>query len=141
VPELDFLALQNRLVQQGVAVRYARRLAEELAEHCDDLRDEALATGLLPEEVACFAEKRLGSADEIAAAVLHRPELRAWIYRYPRLARVALPLAFVALLPAAPLFAGINHADSLLRWSCCAMLSALFTAMLLLCMQLSIALA
>ncbi|HLU07704.1 MAG TPA: hypothetical protein VKZ91_14190 [Woeseiaceae bacterium] len=141
MPELDFVSLQNRLVQQGVAARYARRLAGELAEHYEDLRDEAIGTGFLPDEAACFAEEQLGSADEILSAVFHRPELRSWIYRYPRVARIALPVAFVALLPAVPVFAGMNHADSLLRWTCCAMLSALFTALLMLCLQLSIALA
>jgi hypothetical protein len=141
MPEPDFLAFQNRLLQQGVALRYARRLAGELAEHYEDLRSEAIGTGFLPDEAACFAEEHLGSADNIAAAVFHRPELRSWIYRYPRMARIALPLAFVALLPAAPVFAGITHADSLLRWTCCVMLSALFTALLMLCMQLSLALA
>jgi hypothetical protein len=141
MPEPDFVALQNRLVRQGVALHYARRLAGELAEHYEDLRDEAMGTGFLPDEAACFAEKRLGSADNIASAVFHRPELKSWMYRYPRVARIALPLAFVALLPAAPVFAGINHADSLLRWTCCAILSAVFTALLMLCMQLSIALA
>jgi hypothetical protein len=50
-------------------------------------------------------------------------------------------LAFVALLPVAPLIAGFNHAESVVRWTCCAMLSAIFTAVLLLCMPLSIALA
>lgn len=141
MPEPDFLLLQSRLVQQGVSVSYARRLAGELAEHYEDLRDEAMGTGILPDQAACFAEQQLGSAESIASAVFHRPELRSWIYRYPRVARIALPLAFVALLPAAPVFAGINHADSLLRWTCCAMLSAVFTALLMLCMQLSIALA
>jgi Zn-dependent protease len=141
MPEPDFLAFERRLLQQGVDLRYARRLGLELAEHYEDLRHEAERTGILPGEVAGFAAERLGSASNIAAAVRQRPELRPWVYRYPQLARLALPLAFAALLPVAPLFAGINHAESVLRWICCAMLSAIFTAVLLLGMQLSIALA
>jgi hypothetical protein len=141
MPEPDFLAFQKRLLQQGVGLRYAKRLAGELAEHYEDLRHEAERSGILPAEVAGFAMERLGSASDVAAAVRGRPELRSWPYRYPQLALLALPLAFVALLPMAPVFAGINHAESVFRWTCCAMLSAIFTAVLLLCLQLSIALA
>lgn len=141
MPEPDFLAFQKCLLQQGVDLRYARRLAGELAEHYEDLRREAERTGIAPGEAAGFAAERLGSASNISAAVRQQPELRSWVYRYPQLARLLLPLAFAALLPAAPLFAGINHAESVLRWTCCAMLSAIFTAVLMLCMQLSIALA
>jgi hypothetical protein len=128
-------------LQQGVDLSYARRLGLELAEHYEDLRQEAERTGIAPGEVAGFAAERLGSAGNIAAAVRQRPELRSWSYRYPQLARLALPVTFAVLLPVAPLIAGINHAESVLRWTCCAMLSAIFTAVLLLCMQLSIALA
>jgi len=141
MPEPDFVAFQRCLLQQGADLRYARRLAGELAEHYEDLRHEAERAGISPGEVAGFAAERLGSASNISAAVRQRPELRSWSYRYPQLARLLLPLAFAALLPVAPLFAGINHAESVLRWTCCAMLSAIFTAVLLLCMQLSIALA
>jgi hypothetical protein len=141
VPEPDFLAYQKRLARQGVDPRYARRLAAELAEHYDDLREEAQRSGIPRGEVSMFAAQRLGSASAITAAVRERPELKSWPYRHPQLARVALPLAFAALLPVAPLIAGFNHAESVLRWTCCAMLSAIFTALLLLSLQLSIALA
>jgi hypothetical protein len=140
MPEPDFLAFEKDLVQQGVAVRYARRIAGELADHYEDLRHEAELSGISPGDVAGFAAERLGSANNIAAAVRQRPELRSWIYRHPQLARLALPLAFVVLLPVTPLYVGINHAESVFRWSCCAMLSAIFTAVFLLCLQLSIAL-
>jgi hypothetical protein len=141
MPEPDFLAFQKGLLRQGVDLRYARRLVGELAEHYEDLRHEAERSGIPPGEAPGFAVERLGSASDIAAAVRQRPELRSWPYRYPQLARLALPLEFAVLLPVAPLFAGLNHAESVLRWTCCAMLSAIFTAVLLLCMQLSIALA
>jgi len=141
MPDPDFLAFQKCFVQQGVDPGYARRLTCELAEHYQDLRREAERSGVSPGEVAGFAAERLGSASAISAAIGEQPDLRSWVYRYPQLARLVLPLAFAALLPVAPLFAGINHAESVLRWTCCAMLSAIFTAVLLLCMQLSIALA
>jgi hypothetical protein len=141
MPEPDFPAFQKCLLQQGVDLRYARRLVAELKEHYEDLRHEAERSGVSPGEAAGFAVERLGSVSDIAAAVGQRTELRAWPYRYPQLARLALPMAFAILLPVAPLFASLNHAESVLRWTCCAMLSAVFTAVLLLCMQLSIAMA
>lgn len=141
MPEPDFLVFQKRLLQQGLHPRYAQRLAAELAEHYDDLLEEARRSGIPRGEAPVFAAQRLGSASAITAAVRQRPELKSWPYRHPQLARIALPLAFAALLPVAPLIAGLNHAESVLRWACCAMLSAIFTALLLLSMQLSIALA
>jgi len=140
VPDPDFVSLEQRLLRQGVSLAYAHRLTLELSDHYDDLREDALKSGATKEGSSSLAGERLGTAGEIAAAVATRPELMSWIYRYPQLARVALPLAFVALLPVAPVFAGIEHAPSVLRWTCCMMLSAMFTTVLLLCMQLSIAL-
>jgi hypothetical protein len=136
----DFAYLEQRLLRQGVSPSYAHRLAHELSDHYDDLCGDALKSGATLEGSSFSAQERLGVLDDIAAAVAARPELMSWVYRYPQLARVALPLAFVALLPAAPVFAGIAHAPSVLRWTCCMMLSAALTAVLLLCMQLSIAL-
>ena len=138
MPDPDFVAFERRLLRQGVDRRYARRLAEELAGHYDDLRLEAQRAGIPPDAVAGFTTERLGSPNDIADAVGQQPDLRSWCYRYPQLARFALPLAFAALLPMTPFIAGINHAESVLRWSCCVMLSAMFTAFLMLCMQLSI---
>lgn len=140
MPEPDFGSFHERLFAQGIAYRYAARLAQELAEHYEDLRIEAERAGMDPAAAAFMAEERLGSVDHVAEAASRHPELKSWSYRYPQVARIVLPIAFVALLPVAPFAAGLAHAGSIARWTCCAMLSAMFTAMLLLCMQLSIAL-
>ncbi|MEQ9562518.1 MAG: hypothetical protein RLN69_08365, partial [Woeseiaceae bacterium] len=69
-----------------------------------------------------------------------RSELRSWIYRYPGLARIILPVAWIVLLPATPVFVGVAHVTSILRWSACLLLSALVTAAMMLIMQLSLTL-
>jgi hypothetical protein len=46
----------------------------------------------------------------------------------------------VALLPLVPLFAGVTYAGVIARWSACLVLSATFTAALMLMLQMSLAL-
>lgn len=138
MPEPDFRAFEQRLLDGGIASTHAHRIAEELEGHWQDLCDEARHAGLGGEEVTAWAHRRLGGEGEITAAVFARPELKCWIYRYPGVARVALPLAYLSLLSAVPLLAGVHHAPLLARWGACLMLSALFTAALMLILYLSI---
>jgi hypothetical protein len=53
---------------------------------------------------------------------------------------IVLPVAFVLLLPSAPLFAGAVHLSSIFRWLACLILSGLITATMMLILQLSITL-
>lgn len=138
MPEPDFRAFERRLLEGGIAAAHARRIADELAAHWQDLCDEAHRAGLGGEEMTTWANGQLGSEGEITAAVFARPELKGWIYRYPNVARVALPVAYLSLLPAVPLVAGVHHAPLLARWGACLMLSALFTGALMLILYLSI---
>lgn len=138
MPEPDFRAFEHKLLEGGIAAAHARRIADELAGHWQDLCDEARRAGLGREETTAWASRRLGSEGEITAAVFARPELKCWIHRYPKVARVALPVAYLTLLPAVPLVAGVHHAPLLARWGACLMLSALFTAALMLILYLSI---
>jgi hypothetical protein len=48
------------------------------------------------------------------------------------------PVAYLALLPAVPIFAGIAHAETLARWGLSLVLAGLMTASMLLVMQLAI---
>ena len=66
--------------------------------------------------------------------------MQHWIYRYPRVARIVLPMAYVAVLPLAPVQAGMANAGLLARWGAALMLSAGVTAAMLLAMQLAIVL-
>ena len=65
-------------------------------------------------------------------------ELKTWAFRFPHLAVVVYPLACVAILPAIPVFAGIAHRATLVRWGASVLAAGLVTASMLLLMQLSI---
>ena len=132
--------LQTELVDAGVAPRHVRRIMGELSDHLDDLQTEALESGQEPADARRQAIRRLGDTQQIARRILAEPSNRAWIYRYPRVARIYLPLAYALLLPAAPVFAGLANPAAVIRWSAALMLSAGVTAAMLLCMQLAIVL-
>lgn len=139
MPDRGLDMLRKQLLESGVAPRHVARLVSELSDHFDDLETEAIREGLSSERAAETARERIGDANLIAQQVLSDPELRCWFHRYPRLARILLPLVYVLLLPAAPLYAGFAHAPAIGRWFVCLMLSSLVTASLFLAMQISIA--
>lgn len=134
----DFELMRNELLRNGVAAAVAVRTVSELKDHFDDIEAEALAAGDTPEGAGALAVLRLGQPAVLIAAISSRQELRNWMYRYPRLARVLLPLTFVILLPVVPVFAGVAHLSSVLRWLAALLLSGLITAALMLILQLSI---
>jgi hypothetical protein len=139
MPEANFDMLRDELLRQGVAPRHVIRMMTELADHQEDLELEATQQGFDAADASRHAAKRIGSGKILAAHVLCRPELKSWVYRYPRLSRLILPVAYLALLPLAPVFAGIAIAPVIVRWSACLILSAVITALMLLVMQISIA--
>lgn len=138
MPEARLIEFERHLLGSGVLARHARRATRELREHIEDIRDDALAHGLTSSDAAVLARKKIGDLEFIAADIISRTELKTWTWRYPKSARILLPLAYVALLPTLPLFAGVARAQSIARWCTCLMLSALVTAALFLAMQLSI---
>ena len=126
------------LLRSGMSPRHARRMVSELADHLQDLAAEARSRGMSEEDAARHASERLGDYAAIVQGSRSYPELRSWIYRYPRLARVYFPVAYVLLLPAAPVFAGIANPNVVFRWLVALMLSAGVTAGMMLFMQLAI---
>lgn len=138
MPEPDFSAYRKRLLRCGVAPRHVHRSTAELSEHYCDLVAEFRAAGFARQTAQAAAADQLGSLDAIAAAVTARPELRHWSYRYPRLGRVLLPVAYTLVLPVAPLMAGAEYAPVIARWGAIVSLSAAITAGMFLALQLSI---
>ncbi|MBT8077930.1 MAG: hypothetical protein KJO31_05100 [Gammaproteobacteria bacterium] len=136
--EKPFRGLRSRLLAIGVAPRTVGRTLLELQDHLDDLQAEAIERGHAPEEALRHARRSIGDIDTIVAAMRERHELRSWHYRFPRVARLALPLAYVALLPVAPLFTGVSYAATIMRWTASLMLAAAVTATMFLLLQLSI---
>jgi hypothetical protein len=138
MPEAELQDFENYLLRSGVRSCHARRATIEIHEHLEDLRAEAIADGLRPEVAAMNARQVIGDLRQIADAIVCRPELRVWTFRYPRVARAFLPLAYLAMLPTRPLFAGVAKAPEIARWGACVMLGAAITAAMFLAMQISI---
>jgi hypothetical protein len=78
-----FDELRERLLRDGIAPRRVRRYIAELEDHLNELRTEEGS------EAAALA--RLGSAEELAKPMLHRPEFRSWTARAPWAAMVLGP--------------------------------------------------
>lgn len=140
MPSPDFPGLRKRLVELGVAPIHVRRTLLELGDHYDDLIAEANERRKSELAAAQYAADRLGDLELLARQVASRPELRCWQYRYPMAARIILPVAYLALLPTMPLFAGVAHASTIARWGASLMLGAAVTATMFLVLQVSIAL-
>lgn len=131
--------LRGALLESGVAPRHVRRLLAELHDHLDDLHCEALATGCDAGAARERAVRRMGDQRLLTREILERIDLRTWEYRYPRVARFYYPIAYVLLLPLAPVFAGVARVSMLARWGAALLLGGTVTAAMLLGMQLSIA--
>ena len=133
-----FSELRTHLLARGVAPNQARRITDELTDHLYDLKDEARHSGLSNGEAERFAVTQLGDQKIIAEKILERTDLKTWVYRYPRVARVYLPFAYALLLPATPVIAGIRNPAIVVRWVAALMLSGAVTAGLFLFMQIAI---
>ena len=136
--EPNFNRLAQRLLQSGIAPRHAHRAVNEIRDHYDDLVDAALDGGASSRNARQLAASQLGSMDDLVAAMNARRELKTWAFRFPHAAIVIYPLACLAVLPAMPVFAGIANASVIARWGASLLAAGLFTAALLLVLQLSI---
>lgn len=140
MPRPDFEWMRNEMLRKGVSARVVARTVAELDEHYSDLESEGLRSGMTSAEAGHFAARQLGQPEALVAQVSQRTELHGWMYRYPRMARVLLPVAWIVLQPVRPVLAGVEHFSSIVRWSACLLLSALVTASMMLVMQLSLTL-
>ena len=138
MPNLQFGEFRQNLLKSGVAPRHINRAIAELSDHYDDIFESARASGMTSDRASEYAVKNIGDLRQIGDAIAARKELKTWQHRFPRLAVVCLPIAWLMLLPTRPIFVGVAHAPAIARWGACLMLGALVTAMLLLAMQLSI---
>jgi hypothetical protein len=75
--------LRERLLRAGVAPRHVRRYLSELADHVADLRAEEERAGSGRVEAEATALERLGRVEELAEAMIAKPELRGWSARAP----------------------------------------------------------
>jgi hypothetical protein len=136
--EPDFSSLATALLKSGITPRHAHRTVNELRDHYDDLVDAAVDDGASSKLARRTAANQLGRMDDFVREMAARRELKTWSFRYPHLAIVIYPLACLAVLPAAPVLAGIAHREVLIRWGASLLGAGLITALMMLTMQLSI---
>jgi len=123
----QFESLRLELLRGGTANLYVERTLRELADHYEDLERASLAAGCTSEEAAQRARAQLGSAQQIAAAVLARPELKRWSRRWPMVAFWARSAAALGPLPLPVLYVA-GRSDGIARWG-----GAIGAALLLVC--------
>ena len=97
MPQPRFDRLCERLLRAGIAPRHVRRYVRELGDHFDDLVREEKAGGAARELAETRAIARLGSDDDLANAMLSRPEMKSFTARYPWAVFGIGPIALLAL--------------------------------------------
>src|SRR5215469_18049790 len=97
MPQPRFDRLTERLLEAGIAPRHVRRYVRELSDHFDDLVREEIGSGAARELAQARALSRLGSEEDLAQAMLARPELRSLTARYPWAVFGLGPIALLAL--------------------------------------------
>jgi hypothetical protein len=138
MPRPELSVLRNDLLAAGVSPRHVHRAVSEIGEHFEDLVDAGIAEGFARDNAERQAMRALGDLGAVTAAMQRQGELKSWAWRYPRLALLVYPLAFVAALPAVPVRASVDNAGVIARWATCLVASAFLTALLFLVLQLSI---
>jgi hypothetical protein len=135
MPEPQFEGLKRRLHAGGVSGRCVERTLAELRDHYADIRQSELGRGVSPAEAAAAARAAIGDERAIAAAILARPELKAWAYRWPRTAGALRSTALIAVMPAVPVIYCAYRGDAIARWGASVGLATLMTGTLLLVLQ------
>jgi hypothetical protein len=79
----SFDELRERLLRAGIAPRHVRRYVTELADHLADMRAEEERAGRSRAEAEYAALIRLGGIDDLAKAMIERPQLQSWCARAP----------------------------------------------------------
>jgi len=78
-----FDELRERLLRAGVVPQHVRRYLAELSDHLADLTAEEEHAGRGRKEAEAVALVRVGRLDELAGAMIERPELQSWSRRAP----------------------------------------------------------
>jgi hypothetical protein len=91
-----FNELRERLLRAGVAPRHVRRYLTELADHLVDLRAEEESAGRSRADAESTALLRLGGIDQLAGAMVAKPEFLSWSARAPWAIFGFGPLLFLA---------------------------------------------
>jgi hypothetical protein len=93
----SFEALREQLLRAGYSPWRVGRYCRELSDHFADLVADERAAGKELAEAQGAARARIGSDDELAAAMLMRPSLRTWTAKAPVSVVVMAPMMLLIL--------------------------------------------
>jgi hypothetical protein len=117
MPQPRFDRLSERLLRAGISPRHVRRYARELSDHFDDLLREEIAGGASRELAQTRALSRLGHDDDLADAMLAKPELRSLTARFPWAVFGLAPLALPLVIAVAALYLEIGIIETATVWA------------------------
>ena len=89
--------LRERLLRAGVAPRHVRRYLSELSDHLADLLAEEERAGRSRRDAETAALARLGSADQLAKAMVGQRQFKSWCARAPWAMFSVTPLVLLLL--------------------------------------------
>ena len=133
-----FACIEKALLTQGIAPHHVRRTMMELKDHHDDLVAEARSSGANRAQAVAMAKRRLGKPSRLAKEVLTHRELMTPTARWPLLSRTMASALSLLAIPIMPIAYCASHGETIAKWGLSIGLSAIFTATLLLGMQLAI---
>ena len=119
MPQPRFDRLSERLLHAGIAPRHVRRYMRELTDHFDDLVREEKEGGAARELAETRALARLGNEENLADAMLSRPELKSFMARFPWAVFGFGPLVLPVLTAVAALYFEIwfgNHGGGIFSY-------------------------
>jgi hypothetical protein len=134
----EFRDLERALLAADVAPRFVWRTIQELSDHFEDLRADAIQSGYRGREAGIVARRAMGSDTAILAAVTSRTELMRWPSRWPRCAALLDRACYYGLLPVVPFVYCTQHGSTIARWTASIGLATLVTGAMLFSMQLAI---
>ena len=117
MPQPRFDRLSEHLLRAGIAPRHVRRYVRELSDHFDDLVREEIAGGAARELAETGALSRLGTEEDLAQAMLSRPELKSLTARFPWAVFGLGPVFMLAVSIAAALVAEKGIIESAPVWA------------------------
>lgn len=140
MPEFRAKTLRKHLRAAGIAEPHITRMSDEIQDHLEDLKDEAIENGMTPAQAESYASDQLGSYEALAAAGSRHPELQTFRYRHPTLFQLSRPAVMVIMAPLLPIAHALEHSETISRWFYAAIFGSVSTAATLLFLQLSISL-
>lgn len=90
--KLKLQRMRFQLIRGGVAPKFVKRTLTELDAHYHDLKNHAIADGLPEREASAKANSAIGDEKTLVAEFLNKPELKSWLWRYPKSIFLLLPL-------------------------------------------------